>query len=41
MNEFYHFKFSYMEHLEMLIVLRIRFLLMSYDIDGMSLVTVR
>ena len=40
-REFYYFNLSYNEHLEVLIVLRIRFFLMSYDIDGVSLVTVR
>ena len=36
-RQFYYFNFTYMEHIEMLIVLHIRLLLMLYDSRGMSL----
>ena len=36
-RQFYYFNFTYMEHIEMLIVLHIRLFLMLYDSRGMSL----
>ena len=36
-RQFYYFNFSYEKHLEMLIALHIRLLLMSYNSGGMSL----
>ena len=36
-RQFYYFNFSYMEHLEVLIVLHIHLFLMLYDSGGMSL----